>query len=117
MSAITRIETGDNLSHAVVYNGVVYLAGVVADDTSQDVVGQTRQCLAEIDRLLAITRTNKTKILSATIWLKDIGTWGQMNAIWTAWMPKGCAPARAAVEANMAGPDYKVEIMVQAAVG
>lgn len=117
MSAITRIETSDNLSHAVVYNGVVYLAGVVADDTSQDVVGQTRQCLAEIDRLLAIARTNKSKILSANIWLTDIKTWGQMNAVWNAWMPKGCAPARATVEAKLAAPEYKVEIMVQAAVG
>lgn len=116
MSAIKRIEPGDYLSHAVVYNGVAYLAGVVADDPSQDVKGQTRQCLAEIDRLLAMCGSNKSKILSANIWLTDIGTWSEMNAIWSAWVPKGSAPARATVEAKLAGPEYRVEIMVQAAV-
>jgi enamine deaminase RidA (YjgF/YER057c/UK114 family) len=115
MATITRIEAGPRMSKAVVHGDTVYLAGIVADDNSQDVTGQTRQILAEIDRLLALAGTDKSKLLRANIWLSDIATFGQMNAVWDAWVSPGNTPARATVEAALATPDYKVEIMVVAA--
>jgi enamine deaminase RidA (YjgF/YER057c/UK114 family) len=114
--AIKRIEAGPRMSHAVVHGNTVYLAGCVADDPSGDVKDQTKQILAEIDRLLALAGTDKSKILSANIWLTDIKTWADMNTVWDAWVSPGNTPARATVEAKLAGPQYKVEIMVQAAI-
>jgi enamine deaminase RidA (YjgF/YER057c/UK114 family) len=87
----------------------------VAEDPSADVAGQTRQILANIDRLLAAAGSDKTRILSATIYLTDIGTFAQMNSAWDAWVPTGHTPARATVEARLAAPHYKVEIQVIAA--
>jgi len=113
--SITRIEAGARMSKAVVHGDTVYLAGIVADDTSQDVKGQTRQILATIDALLAKAGSDKSKLLSANIWLTDITTWSQMNEVWDAWVSPGNTPARATVETKLAGPQYKVEIMVQAA--
>ncbi|QQS13494.1 MAG: RidA family protein [Rhodospirillales bacterium] len=113
--SITRIEAGARMSKAVVHGDTVYLAGIVADDTSQDVKGQTRQILATIDALLAKAGSDKSKLLSANIWLTDITTWSQMNKVWDAWVSPGNTPARATVETKLAGPQYKVEIMVQAA--
>lgn len=113
--AIKRHGVGPRLSQAVVHGDTVYLAGVVADDTKQDVKGQTKQILAKIDRLLAAAGSDKSKLLSANIWLTDISTWAQMNEVWDAWVAPGNAPARATVEAKLAGPAYRVEIMVQAA--
>lgn len=105
------------MSQAVVYNGIVWLAGQVASDTNDtSVAGQTQQALAEIDRLLAQTGTNKTNLLSASIWLADIDTFDEMNAVWDAWIAPGATPARATVEARLAGPEYLVEIAVVAAV-
>jgi enamine deaminase RidA (YjgF/YER057c/UK114 family) len=112
---VKRIEPGARMSQAVVHGDTVYLAGVVADDTKQDVKGQTKQILAKIDRLLAAAGSDKSKLLSANIWLTDISTWAQMNEVWDAWVAPGNAPARATVEAKLAGPAYRVEIMVQAA--
>ena len=112
--AIKRHEPGPRMTQAVEHGNTVYLAGLVADDTAQDVKGQTRQILAKIDRLLAMAGSDKSKLLSANIWLTDIGTWAQMNEAWDAWVSPGNAPARATVEAKLAGPAYKVEIMVQA---
>jgi enamine deaminase RidA (YjgF/YER057c/UK114 family) len=112
---VKRIEAGPRMSQAVVHGNTVYLAGVVADDTKQDVKGQTKQILAKIDRLLAAAGTDKSKLLSANIWLTDISTWAQMNEVWDAWVSPGNTPARATVEAKLAAPAYKVEIMVQAA--
>ncbi|MCK6454474.1 MAG: RidA family protein [Alphaproteobacteria bacterium] len=112
---VQRIDPGPRMSQAVVNGNTVYLAGLVADDTSQDVKGQTKQILAKIDKLLAKAGTDKSKLLSANIWLTDISTWSQMNEVWDAWVSPGNAPARATVEAKLAGPAYKVEIMVQAA--
>ena len=83
---------------------------------SADVAGQTRQILASIDRLLAAAGSDKTRMLSATIYLADIGTFAQMNSEWDAWVPRGHTPARATVEAKLAAPQYKVEIQVVAAV-
>jgi len=112
---IKRIEAGPRMSQAVINGNTVYLAGVVADDTKQDVKGQTKQILAKIDRLLAAAGTDKSKLLSANIWLTDITTWAQMNEVWDAWVSPGNTPARATVEAKLATPAYKIEIMVQAA--
>jgi enamine deaminase RidA (YjgF/YER057c/UK114 family) len=104
------------MSGAVVHGNTVYLAGLTADDATQDVIGQTRQILAKIDELLAEAGSDKSKILSANIWLTDIGTWGQMNEAWDAWVSPGNTPARATVETRLARPGLSVEIMVQAAV-
>jgi enamine deaminase RidA (YjgF/YER057c/UK114 family) len=103
------------MSQAVVHGNTVYLAGIVASDTTADVKGQTEQILARIDELLAEAGTDKTNILSANIWITDMATFGEMNAAWDAWVSPGNTPARATVEANLAGPQYRVEIMVQAA--
>ena len=113
---IKRLETGPRMSQAVVHGNTVYLAGQVAEDTSADVAGQTRQVLASIDRLLAAAGSDKTRILAATVYLADIATFAQMNSAWDAWAPTGHTPARATVEAALATPAYKVEIVVIAAV-
>jgi enamine deaminase RidA (YjgF/YER057c/UK114 family) len=113
---IKRIEVGPRMAQAVVHGNTVYLAGQVADDPSADVAGQTRQILASIDRLLAAAGSDKTRMLSATIYLADIATFAQMNSAWDAWVPRGHTPARATVEAKLAAPQYKVEIQVVAAV-
>ena len=115
MSDIRRLHVGPRMSDAVIHNGVVYLAGQVADDTSQGVGGQTAQILATIDRLLAEAGSNKNRILSAQIFLSDISTFGEMNKVWDAWVPQGHTPARATVEAKLATPAYTVEIKVIAA--
>ena len=112
---IERIKSGPRMSQAVVYGDTVYLAGQVADDPSADVPGQTQQILAKIDSLLAEAGTDKTRILSANIWLADISTFGEMNQVWDAWVPQGHAPARATVESKLAAPQYRVEIGVVAA--
>ncbi len=112
---IDRLHLGPRMSQAVIHGNTVYLAGQVADDPSQDVPGQTRQILSAIDRLLAEAGTDKTRILSATIYLADIGTFSQMNSVWDAWVPDGHTPARATVEAKLATPAFTVEIQVIAA--
>jgi enamine deaminase RidA (YjgF/YER057c/UK114 family) len=103
------------MSAAVVYNGTIYLAGQVADDASQDTAGQTRQILATIDALLAECGSDKSKILSAQIFLADIADFAAMNAAWDAWVPAGHTPARATVESKLAAPKYRVEVQVVAA--
>ena len=113
--SVQRIQPGPRMSQAVVHGNTVYLVGLTADDASQDVKGQTSQILAKIDALLAQAGTDKSKLLSANIWLTDIRTWSQMNEVWDAWVSPGNAPARATVEARLAAPGWKVEIMVQAA--
>ena len=112
--AIKRIESGPRLSRAVVANGMVYLSGLTADDTSADVKGQTEQILAKIDKYLKEAGTDKSKIVSANIWLSDIRTFNQMNKAWDAWVSPGNAPARATVESELATPQLQVEIMCQA---
>jgi enamine deaminase RidA (YjgF/YER057c/UK114 family) len=114
-TTIERLHPGPRMSQAVVHGNMVYLAGQVAGDPSADVPGQTRQVLATIDELLAEAGSHKTRILSATIYLADIGTFGQMNSVWDAWVAKDHPPARATVEARLAAPAYKVEIQVVAA--
>lgn len=113
-AAITRLEPGKRMSNAVIHNGTVYLAGQVGEP-GDDVATQTRTVLAEIDRLLALAGSDKTRILMAQIWLADISTFAQMNAVWDAWVPQGHTPARATGESKLAGPEYLVEIIVTAA--
>ncbi len=115
MADIKRIETGTRMSQAVVHNGIAYLAGQVgAPGTS--VTEQTTAILAQIDRLLGECGTDKTRILTAQIWMADMAQFAEMNAVWDAWVAPGHAPARATGESALATPDYKVEIIVTAAV-
>ena len=114
MSEIKRIETGARMSQAVIHNGIVYLAGQVGKPGTS-VTEQTREVLAQIDRLLAEAGSDKTRILSAQIWMADMADFAEMNAVWDAWVPAGHAPARATGESALATPDYKVEIIVVAA--
>ncbi len=114
--SITRIGAGPRMSQAVVHGGVVYLAGQVASKTAGGgVEDQTREILATIDALLKEAGSDKTKILSATIYLVDMATFGEMNKVWDGWVVQGHTPARATVEAKLAAPPYKVEIAVIAA--
>jgi len=113
---IQRHETGPRMSKAVVHGDTVYLAGVVADDPKGKSVGeQTKSVLAQIDGLLAKAGTDKSKLLTANIWITDMANFAEMNAVWDGWVSPGNTPARATVEAGLAAPDYKVEIMVTAA--
>lgn len=114
-SDIKRIGTGPRMSEAVSYNGIVWLAGQVGNP-GDSVADQTRQCLAEVDRILADAGTDKTRILSAQIWLADMASFAEMNAVWDAWVPQGHTPARATGEARLAAPEYLVEIIVTAAL-
>src|SRR5699024_7155861 len=101
---------------AVIHNGVIYLAGQVGNP-SDSVTKQTQDILAEVDRLLALAGSDKTRILKAQIWLADINAdFAAMNAVWDAWVAAGHTPARATGEAALATPDYKVEIIITAAV-
>jgi enamine deaminase RidA (YjgF/YER057c/UK114 family) len=115
MPTIQRIDVGPRMSQAVVHGDTVYLAGQVAKQPAGDVTGQTRAILAEIDRLLAAAGSARNKILSATIYLADMKTFADMNRAWDAWVAPGSTPARATVEAKLAGPEYLVEIAVIAA--
>jgi enamine deaminase RidA (YjgF/YER057c/UK114 family) len=112
---IKRHNPSKILSEAVEYGSTVYLAGIVADDPSQDVKGQTKQILDKIDRLLAKAGSHKSKVLSANIWVTDIKNRAAMNEAWTAWVDPKNLPARACVEAKLADPRMLVEIMVVAA--
>jgi enamine deaminase RidA (YjgF/YER057c/UK114 family) len=114
---IERLDAGPRMSQAVVHNGVVYLAGQVADDAGQDVSGQTRQVLAQIDALLARAGSDKSRLLRAEIFLTDMRDFAAMNKVWEAWVAPGRTPARATVQAQLAGPQWKIEIVVTAAAG
>jgi len=115
---IQRFEVGPRMSQAVVYNGVVYLAGQVANAAKgRSVREQTQEIVATIDRLLAVAGSDKARLLSATIYLTDIATFGEMNAVWEGWVVAGATPARATLEAKLAAPEYAVEIVITAAVG
>ena len=111
---IRRIDVGPRMSDIVIHNNTIYLAGQVGSPGS-NVATQTKEILATIDGLLEEAGSDKTKILQAIIWLADMSTFAEMNAVWDAWVPQGHTPARATGEAKLAAPEYKVEIMVQAA--
>jgi enamine deaminase RidA (YjgF/YER057c/UK114 family) len=114
--SIQRIESGTHLSKAVIHGNTVYLAGMTANKTlGQSVTEQTREILGMIDGYLAQAGTDKSRLLKANIWLTDIGTWAEMNAVWNAWIAPGHPPARATVEAKLANAKANVEIMVEAA--
>src|SRR5476649_922743 len=115
MSDIRRIDPGPRLCEASIYGNRIYCSGMIPEDTSLDITGQVKQALAEIDSLLAKGGSDKTKILSAVIWLADIGDFAAMNAVWDAWVVPGETPARATVQARLNDPKMKVEIMVVAA--
>lgn len=104
------------MSQAVVCNGIVFLAGQVAGDPAQDVAGQTRQVLAAIDKLLGEAGSDKSRLLSANIFLADMTDFAAMNAVWDAWVSPGNTPARATVQAQLARPQWRVEIVVTAAL-
>jgi enamine deaminase RidA (YjgF/YER057c/UK114 family) len=114
---VERIDSGPRMSQAVIYNKTVYLAGQVAENArNSSVAAQTEEILASIDRLLAQARTDKSHLLSATIWLTDMATFAEMNRVWESWVVPGSTPARATVASpQLAGPDYKIEISVIAA--
>ncbi|MGR9250440.1 RidA family protein [Rhizobium sp. WYCCWR10014] len=115
---IERYETGKRMSQAVTYGGFVFLAGQVAIDApGASVREQTTNILARITGLLEDAGSDPTRILSASIWLADMSRFEDMNAVWDAWVPSGHAPARATVEARLAGPEFTVEIGMIAAVG
>jgi enamine deaminase RidA (YjgF/YER057c/UK114 family) len=112
---VQRHDSSGILSLAVEHGNTVYLAGVVAKKLEADVKGQTKEILDEIDRLLAKCGTNKSKVLSATIWVTDIRNRAPMNEVWSAWTDPKNLPARACIEAKLADPRALVEIMVTAA--
>ena len=116
MSTITRIDCGPRMSEAVILGNRIHCSGMIPEDTSADITGQVEQALAEIDSLLAKGGSDKSKILTATIWLSDISDFAAMNKVWDAWVVPGHTPARATVEARLNDPDMKVEIMVVAAI-
>ena len=113
--SIKRFHVGPRMSDMAVHSGTIYLAGQVADDTSQDITGQTKQVLATIDRLLAEAGSDKTRILSTTIYITDMANFPAMNAVWDSWVAQGNTPPRATVQAQLAKPVYLVEITVIAA--
>lgn len=113
---IQRFDTGPRMSEMTVHNGVAYLAGQVAEDDSLDISGQTREVLAQIDALLARAGSDKSKLLRAQIFLADLADFAAMNAVWEQWVLPGHTPARATVQAALANPKWKVEIVVTAAV-
>jgi len=114
--AINRQNVGPRMSAAVVHNNTAYLAGQVASDPAGTTKQQTQQVLEKIDKLLASVGSDKTKLLSATIFISNMATFSEMNEAWDAWVAPGHTPARATVEARLAQPKFLVEIMVIAAV-
>ncbi|MBC2835426.1 RidA family protein [Paragemmobacter straminiformis] len=114
-SDITRYGTGPRMSEGVAYNGILWVAGQVGKP-GDSVADQTRTCLAEVDRILAGAGIDKTRILSAQIWLADMADFAEMNSVWDAWVPQGHTPARATGEAKLATPAYRVEVIVTAAL-
>jgi enamine deaminase RidA (YjgF/YER057c/UK114 family) len=114
---IKRIEIGTRMSKAVVHGNTIYLAGQVANNPNgTNVAEQTKDILDQIDGLLLAAGTDKTKLLSCTIWLTDMSTFPEMNSVWDKWVTAGHTPARATVEAKLAAPAYKVEIAAIAAI-
>lgn len=115
---IDRRHSGKRLAQMVIHGAsqTIYLAGQVAADPTADITGQARQVLAQIDHLLAEAGSDKSKLLSCTIFLPDIGDYAAMNAVWEPWLVGGHAPARATVCAGLAAPEYRIEIQAIAAL-
>lgn len=115
MSTITRLDCGKRMSEAVIHNGIVYLAGQVGAEGA-GIEAQTRAVLANIDALLARAGTDKSRLLTAQIWLADMADFAGMNPVWEAWVSPGNCPTRATGESRLAAPGYKVEVIVTAAL-
>jgi len=115
MAELQRFHVGPRLSETAVHNGTVYLAGQVPDDTTADMRGQTQQVLGMIDRLLAEAGSDKSRMLMVQIFLPDISDITVMNEVWDAWVAPGHTPPRATVQAKLANPGYKIEVVVTAA--
>jgi len=113
---VQRFEVGPRMAEIAVHNGTVYLAGQVAHDASQDIGGQTRQVLDGIDALLARAGSDKGRILMAQIFLADLDDFAGMNAVWDTWVVPGQTPPRATVQAALARPEWKIEVVITAAV-
>jgi enamine deaminase RidA (YjgF/YER057c/UK114 family) len=113
---IKRLKPGQRFSLAVIANGVVTTAGITARDTSGDVKAQTKDILEQIDGLLAEAGSSKSKLLTTSIWLRDIAQFAAMNEVWDAWIDRQNMPVRATVEARLALPELLVEIQVSATV-
>lgn len=113
---LRRFHVGDRMSEMTIHNGTVYLAGQIAEDGSQDIRGQTAQVLAAIDKLLAEAGTDKAHILRCQIFIKDLADFAAMNEVWEDWVAPGDAPPRATVQANLAKPEWKIEMVVTAAI-
>ena len=116
--AIQRIDPGPRMSSAVIHGDTIYIAGKVASDAAKgrSVTEQTRDILGQIEAVLAQCGSDKGKIVATTIYLSDIKTFGEMNAVWDAWVAPGNAPPRATVQARLAKPAWKIEIVVTAAI-
>ena len=115
MSDVQRIKCGTRMSQAVIFDRLVWLAGQCGT-AHESITVQTRESLEKIERLLAEAGSDKSRILNTTIWLADINDYDEMNAVWDAWMPEGCAPARACGESRLGGSGYNVEIICVAAL-
>ena len=113
---LRRFHVGDRMSEMTIHNGTVYLAGQIAEDGSQDIRGQTAQVLASIDKLLTEAGTDKAHILRCQIFIKDLADFAAMNEVWEDWVAPGDAPPRATVQANLAKPEWKIEMVVTAAI-
>ncbi len=113
---IQRFQVGKRLSEMAVYNGIAYLAGQVPEDDTLDMYGQTKQVLAEIDKWLAEAGTDKSRILMAQVFVANMIEFDEMNRAWDEWVAEGNSPPRAAIEAKLANPNWKVEIVVTAAI-
>jgi enamine deaminase RidA (YjgF/YER057c/UK114 family) len=113
---VQRFDVGARMSEMAVHDGVCYLAGQVAVGGARDIAGQTREVLGSIDALLARAGTDKTKILRAQIYLADMADFAGMNAVWDAWVAPGHTPPRATVQAALARPEWKIEVVVTAAI-
>ena len=111
-----RFHVGDRLSEMTIFNGTVYLAGQVAADATQDIRGQTSQVLAAIDKLLAEAGTDKAHILMCQIFIVDLADFAVLNEVWEDWVAPGDAPPRATVQAVLAKPGWRVEMVVTAAI-
>ena len=115
MSDLRRLHVAARYSEAAVFNGVVYLAGMVPECEATDIAAQTADVLAQVDRRLAECGSDRSRILRAQIYLADIRDIGAMNAVWSGWVPVGYAPPRATVQAALGHPDWRIEIGVTAA--
>lgn len=113
---VQRFDVGARMSEMAVHNGTVYLAGQVAHDVSQDIRGQTRQVLAAVDDLLARAGSDKTQLLMVQIFLPDLADFDGMNEVWDSWVAPGHTPPRATVQAALAQPGWKIEMVVTAAL-